>query len=95
MISEDERLLMIDQCEQLSASTFFIYKATWELIIKALEWSMQKTKETVEHRIQVCYNKELNMPRLARNWRLIIDTLKWVIEETPIDPIESRKLLGF
>jgi hypothetical protein len=28
---------------------------------------------------------------LGNNWQLIIETLKWVLEETEIDPIESRK----
>ena len=95
MISYHDLLFKIDEVQQLNEGTFLIYKSTWELIIKSLTWSIGKTKETIEHRIDVCSVKEINMPRLAKHWRLIIDTLKWVIEETPIDPIQSRKNLGY
>ena len=97
MIDEDTRLLMIDQCELLSADTFFIYRSTWDLITKALSWSMQKTVYDIQKRIEVCEVKRgtsrFNMR--GKNWQLIIETLKWVIEKTETDPIEARTALGF
>ena len=93
MISDHDRLLMIDQCEQLAAKTFFVYRATWELITKALSWSIGKTAIEINNRIVICEAKRdrTRMKMLRNNWQLIIETLRWVFEETDIDPIESRK----
>ena len=93
MISDDDRLLMIDQCEQLAAKTFFIYRSTWNLIISPLKWSMEKTAEEIMTRrgkSRYQQGKEKNRQK-KRDWQLIIETLTWVLEETHIDPIESRK----
>lgn len=95
MISDHDRLLKINQCEQLAAKTFMIYRPTWGLITKALSWSMGKTAIEINNRIVVCGAKRDRPPMslLKNNWQLIIDTLKWVLEETDIDPIDSRKAL--
>ena len=93
MISDHDRLLMIDQCEKRAANVFHIYRQTWQLIIKALSWSIGKTAIEINNRIVVCGAKRdrQRMKLLKNNWQLIIETLKWVLEETDIDPIESRK----
>lgn len=95
MISDHDRLLKIDQCERLAADTFYIYKPTWQLIIKALSWSIGKTAIEINNRIVICGAKrDRDRFKIMRNnWQLIIDTLKWVLEETDIDPIDSRKAL--
>lgn len=93
MISDQDRLLKIDQCEQLMAKGFFLYKATWQLITKALKWSIGKSAIQINNRIVICGAKK-EQQRLAlmkNNWQLIIETLKWVLEETDTDPIQSRK----
>ena len=93
MISDHDRLLMIDQCEQRAAKVFHIYRPTWQLITKALTWSIGKTAIEINNRIVICGAKRdrQRMRILKNNWQLIIETLKWVLEETDIDPIESRK----
>jgi hypothetical protein len=95
MIDENDRLSKIDECEQLAASTFHIYKPTWDLIIKALTWSIGKTAIEINNRIVVCQAKrdQARYQIMKNNWQLIIETLRWVFEETDIDPIESRKAL--
>lgn len=95
MISEHERLLKIDECELLMQDTFMIYRSTWQLIIKALTWSIGKTAIEINNRIVICGARRdrQRMKIMKRNWQLIIETLKWVLEETDIDPIESRKEL--
>lgn len=93
MISDHDRLLMIDQCEYLSIETFFIYRPTWQLITKALTWSMGKTSEEIIVRIGICRYKQghAKLKLMKNNWQLIINTLRWVLEETETDPIQSRK----
>ena len=93
MISEHDRLLKIDECEQLMAMTFMIYKPTWQLIIGALRWSIGKTAIEINNRIVICGARrdQMRMKSLRSNWQLIIETLKWVFEETDIDPVDSRK----
>ena len=93
MIDDHDRLLMINQCEQLAGDAFFIYKATWSLIMSALNWSMHKTEYEIKKRIEICEMKRdrSRFSGLGNNWQLIIETLKWVLEETDVDPIESRK----
>ena len=94
MIDEHDRLLKIDECERLSADTFFFYKPTWGLILKALNWSFGKTAEEIKTHIEKCVEKQNQSPGILMNqWQLMIDSLKWVIEETEIDPIESRRNL--
>ncbi len=93
MISDHDRLLKIDECEQLMANTFMIYKPTWQLIIKALQWSIGKTAIEINNRIVICgarRDRQL-MKSIKNNWQLIIETLRWVFEETDIDPVASRK----
>ena len=93
IIDDHDILLKIDECEILSANTFFIYRPTWNLIISALKWSIGKNEYEIKKRIEVCEMKidpsRFNM--LGNNWRLIIQTLRWVLEETELDPIEARK----
>lgn len=93
MISDHDRLLKIDECEQLMANTFMIYKPTWQLIIGALRWSIGKTAIDINNRIVICGARRdrTRMKILRSNWQLIIETLKWVLEETDIDPVDSRK----
>ncbi len=95
MISDHDRLLKIDECELLMAETFMIYRPTWQLIIKALAWSIGKTAIEINNRIVICGARRdrQRMKTMKRNWQLISETLKWVLEETDIDPIESRKEL--
>ena len=95
MISDQDRLLKIDECEQLMAKAFMIYKPTWQLITKALTWSIGKTAIEINNRIVICGAKRdrQRMKMLKNNWQLIIETLKWVLEETDIDPLESRRNL--
>ncbi len=95
MISEHDRLLKIDECERLAADTFYIYRPTWQLITKALSWSMEKSKFEIKKRIEVCEMKagSTRMKILRNNWLLVIETLKWVLEATDIDPLDSRKAL--
>jgi hypothetical protein len=82
---------MIDEAEYQSAKTFFIYKATFTLITKALNWAEGKTIEEIQKRIIVCEGKrDKGRKILACNWQLIIETLRWFIEETDTDPIQSR-----
>ena len=95
MIDGDTILLKIDECERLSAETFFIYKPTWNLIISALKWSLGKTAIEINNRIVICGAKRdrTRMEIMKNNWQLISETLKWVMEETETNPIESRKVL--
>ena len=97
MISDHDRLLKLDECEQLMAKAFMIYRPTWQLITKALSWSIGKTAIEINNRIVICGAKrDQNLLLLMRNnWQLIIETLKWVLEETDTDPIQARKDLGF
>ena len=85
--------MKIDECEQLMAMTFFIYKPTWQLITKALTWSTGKTAIEINNRIVICGARRdrERMKMIKSNWQLIIETLKWVLEETTTDPIEARK----
>ena len=95
MIDEHDRLLKIDECERLSAKTFFIYKPTWNLIISPLKWSIGKTKEEIMTRrgkTRYHQTKEKNHQK-SKNWQLIIETLNWVLEDTAIDPLQSRRYL--
>ncbi len=93
MISDHDRLLKIDECEQLMANTFMIYKPTWTLIIKALSWSIGKTAIEINNRIVICGARRdrHRLKSIRNNWQLIIETLRWVLEETGTDPVESRK----
>ena len=93
MISDHDRLLKIDECEQLMANTFMIYKPTWMLITGSLMWSMEKTAVEINNRIVVCGARRdrQRMKSIKNSWQLIIETLKWVLEETDIDPVDSRK----
>lgn len=85
--------MKIDECEQLMAESFMVYKSTWQLITKALSWSIGKTAIEINNRIVICGAKrDQTRPQLMKNnWQLIIETLKWVLEETDTDPIEARK----
>ena len=93
MISDHDRLLKINECEQLMANTFMIFKPTWQLITKALSWSIGKTAIEINNRIVICGARRdrTRMAMIRNNWQLIIETLKWVLEETDIDPVDSRK----
>lgn len=93
MISDHDRLLKIDECEQLMAKSFMIYRPTWQLITKALEWSFLKTAIEINNRIVICGARRdrTRMMMLKNNWQLLIETLKWVLEESDTDPIQSRK----
>lgn len=97
MISDQDRLLKIDECELLMAKTFMIYKPTWRLITKALSWSIGKTAIEINNRIVICGAKRDRQRRhlMKDNWQVIIETLRWVLEETDTDPIQARKDLGF
>ncbi len=78
MISDHDRLLKIDECEQLMANTFMIYKPTWQLITKALSWSMEKTSAEIIVRIGICRYKQghAKLKLMKNNWQLIIDVEK-------------------
>jgi hypothetical protein len=66
-------------------------KPTFDLIIKSLGWSMQKTYEEIQERITVCEEKKAQAPTLMKhNWQLIIETLRWTLEEIETDPLQSR-----
>lgn len=93
MISDHDRLLKIDECEQLMANTFMIYKPTWKLITKTLSWSIGKTAIEINNRIVICGARRdrVRMRLIRNNWQLIIETLRWVLEETETDPVESRR----
>lgn len=93
MISDHDRLLKIAECEQLMANSFMVYKPTWQLITKALSWSIGKTAIEINNRIVICGARRDRQPMrmIKSNWQLIIETLKWVLEETDVDPIDSRK----
>ena len=92
MRSAPEIMNVIEAAKVGSAEGFFIYKATWNLIISPLKWSIGKTKEEIEYHIETCKDKRRNGKKILRNnWQLIIDSMKWVLEETDIDPIQSRR----
>ena len=93
MRSVPEIINVIEACELEMQNTFFIYKPTWELITKALNWSLGKSAIDINNRIVICGAKRdrTRMKMLKNNWQLIIETLKWVLEETETDPIQSRK----
>ncbi len=94
MRSAPEIMNVIESAEFDSQETFFIYKPTFDLIIKPLNFSLEKTREEIEKRIIICKGKrEQSNPILKNNWQLIIDSLRWVIEERDIDPLESRRIL--
>jgi len=94
MRTAPEILNVIEAAKLGSAESFFIYKPTWDLIIKPLDWSLGKTAKEIQTRIEKCIEKQDQSPGILRNqWQLTIDTLKWVIEETDIDPLESRRNL--
>jgi hypothetical protein len=98
MIRDDTQLIeKIEECEERSAETFFIYKATWNLIISPLKWARGKTRdEIMTRRGQSKYAQGQEKNRQKRdNWQLIIETLSWVLLESEIDPIDSRKMLIF
>ena len=93
MRSVPEIMNVIEAAELGSAQGFFIYRATWNLIISALNWSMGKTAIEINNRIVICGAKRdrQRMRMIKNNWQLIIETLKWVLEETDTNPIEARK----
>ena len=93
MRSAPEIMNVIEAAETRSEARFGIYRATWNLIIKALKWSLGKTAIEINNRIVICGAKRdrTRMRMLKNNWQLIIETLKWVMEETDIDPIQSRR----
>ena len=93
MRSVPEIMNVIEAAELQSAETFFIYKPTWDLIILALNWSLGKTAIEINNRIVICGAKRDRgrMEIMKNKWQLIIETLKWVMEETDTNPIEARK----
>ena len=94
MRSAPEIMNVIEAAEFGSQGTFFIYKPTFDLIISPLNFSLGKTREEIEKRIIICEGKrEKSKKILKNNWQLIIDSLRWVIEELDIDPLESRRNL--
>lgn len=94
MRSAPEIMNVIEAAKLGSAESFFIYKPTWNLIISPLDWSLGKAYHEIQTRIEKCIDRKVNSPAILRNqWQLTIDTLKWVIEETDIDPLESRRNL--
>ena len=94
MRSAPEILNVIEAAKVGSAKYFFIYKPTWNLIISPLDWSLGKAYHEIQTRIEKCIEKQDQSPGILVNqWQLTIDTLKWVIEETDIDPLESRRNL--
>ena len=95
MISEHDRLLMVDEVETKGYTVGFLYRSTYALITKALKWSIAKDKLEIEKRIIICEGKreQQRMQIMKNNWQLIIETLKWVIEETETEPLESRRNL--
>lgn len=91
MIDEETRRLKIEECETFSADAFFINKPVWDLIIKPLKWSMEKTIPEIEEHIDKCRDKRNSgLSMLRKQWDLIILTLQWVIEDTFDDPLESK-----
>jgi len=94
MRSAPEILNVIEAAKVGSAKSFFIYKPTWDLIISPLDWSLGKTYEEIKARIEKCIEKQDQSPGILVNqWQVTIDTLRWVIEETDTDPLESRRNL--
>ena len=94
MRSAPEIMKMRETARIFSAESFFIYKPTWDLIISPLDWSFGKTAEEIQTRIEKCIEKQDQSPGILRNqWQVTIDTLKWIIEETDTDPLESRRNL--
>jgi hypothetical protein len=95
MIREHSQLeALIEKCEEASAQTFFIYKPTYNLITKAVEWSFGKSELDIKKRILICEGKKNRGISILRpQWQLIIDTLKWIIFECDLDPMESRRQL--
>jgi hypothetical protein len=84
---------VIEAAEYASQGTFFIYKPTWDLIISPLKFCLGKTKEQImDRRGKSRYRQSQERNNLMRkNWELIIQTLSWVLEETDIDPLQSRR----
>jgi hypothetical protein len=92
MIDEETRQAKIEEAKEHMEKTFLIYKPTWDLIIKPLEWSMGKTAEEIMTRRGKSRYRQDQMKSgiQKRNWQVIIETLNWVLEDTQICPIESR-----
>ena len=95
MRSVPEILNVIEACELEMHGTFLIYKPTWELITKALNFCLGKTKEEIMTRRGKCRYRQgqMKINSMKNHWQLIIETLDWVLEETDIDPIQSRRKL--
>jgi hypothetical protein len=80
--------LKLDEVELKKADTFFVLGPSFDLIIKALEWSMQKSEQEIRDRIEVCETKrDTGRKLLMPNWNLIIETLRWILEEQLTEPL--------
>jgi len=94
MRTAPEILNVFEAAKLGSAESFFIYKPTWDLIISALDWSLGKTAEEIQTRISKGIDKQIQSPKILwKQWQLMIDSLRWIIEETDTDPLESRRNL--
>ena len=94
MRSAPEIMNVIEAAELGSAESFFIYKPTYDLIIKSLDWGLGKTYEEIQTKISKCIDKQIQSPKILwKQWQVMIDSLRWIIGETDIDPLESRRNL--